>query len=111
MRRWPVMMVGAILALASAGAALAQGYPTRAITMIVPFPAGGATDTLARFLAEQMRGILGQPVIIENVAGAAGSLLDVFQLAGMNHRVDVFGGVLAAECGTLLREFFERRRP
>jgi tRNA(adenine34) deaminase len=44
-------------------------------------------------------------------AGAAGSLLDVFQLAGMNHRVDVFGGVLAAECGALLREFFERRRP
>jgi tripartite-type tricarboxylate transporter receptor subunit TctC len=42
--------------------------------MIVPFPAGGATDTLARYLAEQMRGILGQPTIIENVAGAAGSI-------------------------------------
>src|SRR5947207_7869648 len=42
--------------------------------MIVPFPAGGATDTLARFLAEKMRGILGQPVIIENIAGAAGSI-------------------------------------
>ena len=42
--------------------------------MIVPFPAGGATDTLARFLAEQMRPILGQPVIIENVGGAAGSI-------------------------------------
>ena len=42
--------------------------------MIVPFPAGGATDTLARFLAEQMRAILGQPVIIENIAGAAGSI-------------------------------------
>jgi tripartite-type tricarboxylate transporter receptor subunit TctC len=40
----------------------------------VPFPAGGATDTLARFLAEQMRPILGQPVIIENVGGAAGSI-------------------------------------
>jgi tripartite-type tricarboxylate transporter receptor subunit TctC len=74
MCRWSVMMMAAMLALASAGAAAAQGYPTRAITMIVPFPAGGATDTLARFLAEQMRGILGQPVIIENVAGAAGSL-------------------------------------
>lgn len=44
-------------------------------------------------------------------AGGAGSLLDVFKLAGMNHRVDVFGGVLAAECGTLLRDFFEWRRP
>ena len=74
MRRWPVVMVAVILGMVSAGAALAQGYPTRAITMIVPFPAGGATDTLARYLAEQMRGILGQPVIVENVAGAAGSL-------------------------------------
>src|SRR5437762_3168391 len=51
-----------------------QNYRARAITMIVPFPAGGATDTLARFLAEKMRGILGQPVIIENIAGAAGSI-------------------------------------
>ena len=42
--------------------------------MIVPFPAGGATDTLARFLAEQMRRLLGQPVVIENVGGAAGSI-------------------------------------
>ena len=56
------------------GIAAAQGYPTRPITMIVPFPAGGATDTVARYLAEQMRGILGQSVIIENVAGAAGSI-------------------------------------
>jgi len=43
-------------------------------------------------------------------AGAAGSLLDVFKLAGLNHRVDVFGGVLAAECGALLHDFFGRRR-
>jgi tRNA(adenine34) deaminase len=43
-------------------------------------------------------------------AGAAGSLIDVFRLEGLNHRVDVFGGVLAQECGQLLRGFFERRR-
>jgi tRNA(Arg) A34 adenosine deaminase TadA len=43
-------------------------------------------------------------------AGAAGSLIDVFRLQGLNHRVDVFGGVLAEECGQLLRGFFERRR-
>jgi tripartite-type tricarboxylate transporter receptor subunit TctC len=54
--------------------AAAQDYPTRPITMIVPFPAGGATDTLARFVAEQMRANLGQSVVIENVAGAAGSI-------------------------------------
>ena len=68
------LMVAAIVGLASTGMATAQFYPTRPITMIVPFPAGGATDTLARFLAEQMRTILGQPVVIENVGGAAGSL-------------------------------------
>jgi tRNA(adenine34) deaminase len=43
-------------------------------------------------------------------AGAAGSLIDVFRLAGQNHRVDVFGGVLAGECEALLRDFFQRRR-
>jgi len=43
-------------------------------------------------------------------AGAAGSMLDVFALEGLNHRVDVFGGVLSEECGTLLQRFFERRR-
>lgn len=43
-------------------------------------------------------------------AGAAGSLTDVFNIAGLNHRVDVFGGVLAEECGTLLSDFFRQRR-
>jgi len=44
-------------------------------------------------------------------AGAAGSLIDVFRLPGLNHQVDVFGGVLAQQCGELLREFFQHRRP
>ncbi len=43
-------------------------------------------------------------------AGAAGSMLDAFALPGLNHRVDVFGGVLEEECGALLREFFASRR-
>src|SRR5215472_9782469 len=54
--------------------ARAQAYPTRPITMIVPFPAGGPVDTLGRFISERVRASLGQPVIIENVSGAAGSL-------------------------------------
>ena len=74
MRRLLAIMVASLLGLGWTGIAAAQGYPTRPITVIVPFPAGGATDTLARFLAEQMRTILGQPVIIENIAGAAGSI-------------------------------------
>ena len=43
-------------------------------------------------------------------AGAAGSIVDVFKLPGLNHRVDVFGGVLAEECGRQLKEFFGRKR-
>jgi tripartite-type tricarboxylate transporter receptor subunit TctC len=74
MRRLLTVMVAPLVGLAWAGMTAAQNYPTRAMTMIVPFPAGGATDTLARFLAEEMRATLGQPVIVENVAGAAGSL-------------------------------------
>jgi tripartite-type tricarboxylate transporter receptor subunit TctC len=54
--------------------ARAQTYPSRAITMVVPYPAGGPTDTIARLLGERMRASLGQPVIIENVAGAGGNI-------------------------------------
>ncbi len=55
-------------------AAAADNYPSRPITMVVPFAAGGGTDVLARILAERMGQPLGQPVIIENVGGAAGSV-------------------------------------
>jgi tripartite-type tricarboxylate transporter receptor subunit TctC len=54
--------------------ASAQAYPTRPITMIVPLAAGGPNDALARILAERMRQSLGQPVIVENVTGADGSI-------------------------------------
>lgn len=74
MRKLVTALIATMVGLGWTGVAAAQGYPARPITMIVPFPAGGATDTLARFLSEQMRGILGQPVIIENIAGAAGSI-------------------------------------
>jgi tripartite-type tricarboxylate transporter receptor subunit TctC len=60
--------------LAGTVAASAQTYPSRQITLIVPFPPGGSTDTAARILAEKMRPVLGQAVIIENVGGAGGSI-------------------------------------
>jgi tripartite-type tricarboxylate transporter receptor subunit TctC len=59
---------------ASAGTAHAQPYPSRPITMVVPFAAGGPTDTLARIIAERMRQSLGQTIIVENTTGAAGSI-------------------------------------
>ena len=74
MRKLLAALIAALIGLAWGGLAVAQDYPVRPITMIVPFPAGGATDTLARFLGERLRAILGQPVIIENVGGAAGSI-------------------------------------
>src|SRR5215813_6542277 len=54
--------------------AWAQAYPTRPITIVVPFPAGGPTDALARVLAERMKAALGQSVIVENPTGAAGTI-------------------------------------
>ena len=60
--------------LATIESAAAQVYPSRPITMINPFPAGGATDILARTLVEHMKGSLGQPIIVENVPGAGGSV-------------------------------------
>jgi hypothetical protein len=54
--------------------ARAQSYPTRPITFNVPFPAGGPTDAIARVTGERMRVALGQPILIENVSGAAGSI-------------------------------------
>src|SRR5215510_4856541 len=68
--------IAAAIAIAAGGGggAHAQGYPSHPITMIVPFPAGGPTDTLARVLGERMRVSLGQPVIIETVTGAGASI-------------------------------------
>jgi tripartite-type tricarboxylate transporter receptor subunit TctC len=70
------LVVAAALALTLAGAASApaQVYPSRPITLIVPFPPGGSTDLIGRIVAERMRTILGQPVVIENVGGAGGSI-------------------------------------
>src|SRR5713101_1938643 len=58
----------------STGTAAAQVYPSRPITMVVPYGAGGSTDTIGRIVAEGMRGALGQPVIVENVVGASGTI-------------------------------------
>jgi hypothetical protein len=73
-RRFLHLAAGAAALPAVSRIARAQAYPTRPITMIVPFPAGGPGDTLGRFMSERVRASLGQPVIIENVSGAAGSL-------------------------------------
>ena len=61
-------------AILLASTAVAQGYPDRQVTMVVPFAAGGPTDTVARLVAEKMSEDLGQQIIVENVGGAGGTL-------------------------------------
>src|SRR5262245_11165783 len=72
--------VGGIL-FAAFGVAPAQpSFPTRPITMVVPLPAGGTADILARIAAEQMRAALGQPVVVENRPGGAGGMIGTEQV-------------------------------
>jgi tripartite-type tricarboxylate transporter receptor subunit TctC len=74
-RRAFLRLVAGSLALPAIGRlAHAENFPSRPVTMVVPFAAGGGTDIFARILAEGMRGPLGQTVVIENVAGAGGSI-------------------------------------
>ena len=67
-------IVAALAALAFAAAATAQDYPNRTISIVVPFAAGGPTDTVARLVSQSMSKNLGQTVIVENVAGAGGTI-------------------------------------
>ena len=64
----------ALTILAGIADARAQAYPSRPLTLVVPFPPGGSTDAAARIMAERMRAPLGQPIVIENVGGAGGSI-------------------------------------
>src|SRR4029077_20490594 len=69
-------VIALALALLAAGTlpVSAENYPSRTITIVVPYPAGGPTDTLARILAERLQGALSQSVIVENIGGAGGSI-------------------------------------
>ncbi|RZI97647.1 MAG: tripartite tricarboxylate transporter substrate binding protein [Variovorax sp.] len=67
-------LLAACLVAGAIGSATAQSYPTRAVTLIVPFAAGGGVDATARLLTQKMAETLKQPVVIDNVAGAAGTI-------------------------------------
>ena len=69
----PIAVVTAFL-LISVGSLYAQNYPSKVITIVVPFAAGGPTDSIARVFAERMSAVLGQSIIVEDIAGAGGSL-------------------------------------
>ena len=69
-------LAAALLAagIMAGGAASAQTYPNRPITMLVPFPPGGATDAIARIIQDSMQNALGQPIVVENIGGAGGMI-------------------------------------
>ncbi len=72
--RRPLIQALALAATMASGAAMAQAWPSKPISLIVPFPAGGTTDVLARALAEKLQQSLGQPVIVESKPGAGATL-------------------------------------
>lgn len=69
-----MLVIATAIVILTAGSAAAQTYPSRPITMIVPFAAGGPTDVIARILAQRMGDFLGQNVVVENISGAAGTI-------------------------------------
>jgi len=72
MRRLLRAAAAAAVAVALCGQALAQDYPTRTVTLIVPYPPGGGVDGMARVVAEKLAAALGQQVVVDNRAGGSG---------------------------------------
>ena len=68
--RWAALLSSLLLA----GAAAAQTYPSKAVTLMVPYPAGGLSDVIARTVNTALAKNLGQPVIVENLGGASGAI-------------------------------------
>src|SRR5689334_6274267 len=68
------MLIAACLAVAPIRSAGAQDYPSRPITLVVPYPPGGGNDLIARVVAAQMSPALGQPIVVENRGGAGGTI-------------------------------------
>ena len=73
-RRRLILCISAFAGQGLAAAAFAQNWPDRAIVIVVPFPVGGSADLSARLLAENLKAVFGQPVVVENKPGAGGNL-------------------------------------
>ena len=113
MRRQTLLAAIATI-LAGTASATAQTYPTRPITMVVAFAAGGSGDTISRIIAEHMRSTLGQTVIVENVGGAAGSIgvgrvarsqPDGYTISAGNWPTHVLNGAIYSLNYDLLKDF------
>ena len=112
--KWRLLAVAFAATVGPLGPVAAQVYPSRPITMIVPFAAGGPNDTIGRILIERMRASLGQPVIIENVAGANGTIgtgrvaraaADGYSLSMGSFNSHVVNGAVYALAYDVLKDF------
>ena len=113
-RRFLHLALGAAALPITSDFAWAQAYPTRPITIVVPFAVGGGTDVIARIVAERMKSSLGQPVIVENVTGAYGTIAvgrvaraapDGYTLSLGNNSSHVVAGAIYALHYDLLNDF------
>jgi tripartite-type tricarboxylate transporter receptor subunit TctC len=113
-RRQILHLAAGAVALAVSGIAWAQNYPSRNIKIVVPYPAGGPTDLVARIIADKISGSLGQPVIVENVAGGSGingvsrvvrAAPDGYTLILGNNGSNVLNGALYSLPFDLIKDF------
>ncbi|MES2187573.1 MAG: tripartite tricarboxylate transporter substrate binding protein [Pseudomonadota bacterium] len=88
----PGLLAGLTLCLGLAGTAAAQGFPSKPIRLIVPFPAGSAPDAIARAVGQHMQGTLGQPIIIDNKPGANGMIAAQETMRSAPDGYTIFGG-------------------
>src|SRR5260370_15494812 len=102
--RTPIIAI-ALTVFAGIAGVQAQTYPSRQVTIVVPFPPGGSTDVVGRIMAEKMRPLLGQPVIIEKVGGAGGSIAvcRVPRPAPQGYTIDI--GPWATHVGSIIFSF------
>ncbi len=85
-------LTGLLCAFAT-GAALAQAWPSKTVTIVSPYPAGGITDLLCRIVGEELAKVLGQPVVVENRTGASGAIAHAYvQKAPADGHVLIMGG-------------------
>ena len=113
-RRFLQLAAAAAVLPSAARNAAAQTFPSRPVTIVVPYPAGGPADTIGRIMADGLRASLGQPVIIENVGGASGSIgvgrvaraaPDGYTLVLGNWASNVLNGAIFALPYDLLNDF------
>ena len=99
--RFAGLVAGAAMLAGSAAPAAAQDYPTRPITLIVPFAAGGPTDVIARIVGDHMSKTLGQQLVIENVVGAGGTTASTRAMRATNDGYTIIMGHMGTHAASV----------